>query len=397
MKKTLVALAAATAMCSASAASVTLYGVVDTGLRYNNIESDDYAALLDSDDRTFQMASGQRSGNRFGFKGVEELGNGLTVGFVLENGFQSDTGALKTSGTIFDREASIYLEGSFGKFGMGRLSTLGNDSGSTGLAGYFSSFGTGWGDVGCQNYMQAYRPNRMDNMVYYKTPNFGGAEVWLLYGMGDQEDDTVENESSRDRYYGAAVTYNNGGLSLYGAVDVLNKASFGKLNTNDVEDDQITITAAVNYDCGFAKSYLGVHWFDNAKAVGDSGYSSTGWSRLGNYQKDDGTAFRTGYGDASGWSVMAGVDIPVGNGKIKTSLGYLDASSDSAEDLKAGEYDFTRFMVAAGYEYYFSKRTTFYVGAGYVQDSIDSYNTDKQDVGYDPSWVQVNLGLTHKF
>ena len=362
MKKTLVALAAATAMCSASAASVTLYGVVDTGLRYNNIESDDYAALLDSDDRTFQMASGQRSGNRFGFKGVEELGNGLTVGFVLENGFQSDTGALKTSGTIFDREASIYLEGSFGKFGMGRLSTL----------------------------------NRMDNMVYYKTPNFGGAEVWLLYGMGDQEDDTVENESSRDRYYGAAVTYNNGGLSLYGAVDVLNKASFGKLNTNDVEDDQITITAAVNYDCGFAKSYLGVHWFDNAKAVGDSGYSSTGWSRLGNYQDDAGEAVRTAYGDATGWSVMAGVDIPVGNGKIKTSLGYLDASSDNAEDLKAGEYDFTRFMAAAGYEYYFSKRTTFYVGAGYVQDSIDSY-ADKKDVGYDPSWVQVNLGLTHKF
>lgn len=388
MKKTLVALAAATAMCSASAASVTLYGVVDTGLRYNNIESDNYADL-GSDGSEFLMASGQRSGNRFGFKGAEELGNGLTVGFVLENGFQSDTGALKTSGTIFDREASIYLEGSFGKFGMGRLSTLGNDSGSTGLAGYFSSFGTGWGDVGCQNYMQAYRPNRMDNMVYYKTPNFGGAEVWLLYGMGDQEDDTVENESSRDRYYGAAVTYNNGGLSLYGAVDVLNKASFGKLNTNDVEDDQITITAAVNYDCGFAKSYLGVHWFDNAKAVGNSGMDK-GWTHLGNFDKQG------IYGDASGWSVMAGVDVPVGGGLIKTSVGYLDASSDNAEDLKTGEYDFTRFMAAAGYEYYFSKRTTFYVGAGYVQDSIDSY-ADQKDVGYDPSWVQVNLGLTHKF
>lgn len=389
MKKTLVALAAATAMCSASAASVTLYGVVDTGLRYNNIESDNYADL-GSDGSEFLMASGQRSGNRFGFKGVEELGNGLTVGFVLENGFQSDTGALKTSGTIFDREASIYLEGSFGKFGMGRLSTLGNDSGSTGLAGYFSSFGTGWGDVGCQNYMQAYRPNRMDNMVYYKTPNFAGAEVWLLYGMGDQEDGTVENESSRDRYYAAAVTYNNGGLSLYGAVDVLNKASFGDENTKDVEDDQITITAAVNYDCGFAKSYLGVHWFDNAKAVGNSGMDK-GWTHLGNFDKQG------IYGDASGWSVMAGVDVPVGGGLIKTSVGYLDASSDNAEDRKTGEYDFTRFMVAAGYEYYFSKRTTFYVGAGYVQDSIDSYNTDKQDVGYDPSWVQVNLGLTHKF
>ena len=41
MKKTLVALAAATAMCSASAASVTLYGVVDTGFAYNSIDWDD--------------------------------------------------------------------------------------------------------------------------------------------------------------------------------------------------------------------------------------------------------------------------------------------------------------------------------------------------------------------
>ena len=382
MKKTLVALAAATAMCSASAASVTLYGVVDTGLRYNNIESDDYAALLDSDDRTFQMASGQRSGNRFGFKGVEELGNGLTVGFVLENGFQSDTGALKTSGTIFDREASIYLEGSFGKFGMGRLSTLGNDSGSTGLAGYFSSFGTGWGDVGCQNYMQAYRPTRMDNVVYYKTPNFAGAEVWVMYGMGSNDS---ENESGSDRYYAAAVTYNNGGLSLFGAVDVLNKQTWDNEENSPVEghgEDQITITAAVNYDCGYAKSYLGVHWFDNAKAVGASSTSSA-WARM--FSDKD---FR--YGDATGWSVMAGVDVPVGGGLVKTSLGYLDASSDAYNHASNREVDkdFSRFMAAAGYEYYLSKRTTLYAGAGYIQDSV---------ANSDPRWVQVNCGLTHKF
>ena len=68
------------------------------------------------------MQSGQRSGSRFGMKGVEDLGNGLKVGFVLENGFYSDTGADK--GAFFDRESSLYLEGSFGKFGMGRLSTF---------------------------------------------------------------------------------------------------------------------------------------------------------------------------------------------------------------------------------------------------------------------------------
>ena len=385
MKKTLVALAAMTAMCGASATSVTLYGVVDTGFAYNSVNTDDFAGLKGKGGDSFSMQSGQRSGSRFGMKGVEDLGNGLQVGFVLENGFYSDTGADKDA--FFDRESSLYLEGSFGKFGMGRLSTFANDAGSTGIGGYFSSFGTGWGDVGVQNYMQAYRPTRMDNMVYYKTPNFAGAEVWVLYGMGNEEDKTYENESSRDRYYAAAVTYNNGGLSLYGAVDVLNKASFGTNNTADTEDDQITITAAVNYDCGFAKSYLGVHWFDNAKAVGASSYDGD-WSRLGNFGKTK------GYGDANGWSVMAGVDIPLGGGKVKTTLGYLDASSDNEGIGGAdADQDLKRFMVGAGYEYYLSKRTTVYMGAGYLQDSIDTANGNS----YDPSWVQVNCGLKHKF
>ena len=392
MKKTLVGLAAAAAMCSASAASVTLYGIIDTGFAYNSYNDDNYSTLTDNADNSFGMMSGQSSGSRFGLKGVEELGNGLTVGFILEDGFSSDTGAEKDQ--MFDRESSIYIEGGFGKFGMGRLSTLANDAGTTGLGGYFSSFGTGWGDVGVQNYMQAYRPTRMDNMVYYKTPNFAGAEVWVLYGMGDEEDKTYENESSRDRYYAAAVTYNNGGLSLYGAVDVLNKASFGTNNSFDTEDDQITVTARLNCDCGFAKRYLGVRWFDNAKAVGSSSFGGD-WGRMGNFKDSEGKKYvDRGFGDANGWSVMLGVDIPVGNGKVKTTLGYLDASSDN-ENVSSGDVDqdLKRFMVGAGYEYYLSKRTTVYVGAGYLQDSIDT----AQGKSYDPSWVQVNCGLTHKF
>lgn len=385
MKKTLVALAAMTAMCGASATSLMLYGVVDTGLAYNSIDWDGYKGLEGQGGDSFGMQSGQRSGSRWGMKGVEDLGNGLQVGFVLENGFSSDTGAVSDKDHFFNRESSLYLEGNFGKFGMGRLSTFANDAGSTGIGGYFSSFGTGWGDVGVQNYMQAYRPTRMDNVVYYKSPNFAGAEVWVMYGMGSNDS---ENESGSDRYYAAAVTYNNGGLSLYGAVDVLNKQTWDNAKDSPVSGhgkDQITITAAVNYDCGYAKSYLGVHWFDNAKAVGSSDAGDASWSRLGNGLVDD---YR--YGDATGWSVMAGVDVPVGGGTVKTSIGYLDASSDaySPAAKKEVDKDFSRFMAAAGYEYYLSKRTTLYAGAGYIQDSV---------ANSDPRWVQVNCGLTHKF
>ena len=385
MKKTLVALAAMTAMCGASATSLTLYGVVDTGLAYNSIDWDGYKGLEGQGGDSFGMQSGQRSGSRWGMKGVEDLGNGLQVGFVLENGFSSDTGAVSDKDHFFNRESSLYLEGNFGKFGMGRLSTFANDAGSTGIGGYFSSFGTGWGDVGVQNYMQAYRPTRMDNVVYYKSPNFAGAEVWVMYGMGSNDS---ENESGSVRYYAAPVSYNICGLSLYGAVDVLNKQTWDNAKDSPVPGhgkDQITITAAVNYDCGYAKSYLGVHWFDNAKAVGSSDAGDASWSRLGNDLVDD---YR--YGDATGWSVMAGVDVPVGGGTVKTSIGYLDASSDAYSPAAKKEFDkdFSRFMAAAGYEYYLSKRTTLYAGAGYIQDSV---------ANSDPRWVQVNCGLTHKF
>lgn len=46
------------------------------------------------DQSNFEMASGNSSGSRFGIKGQEALDNGLTIGFVLENGFKSDDGSL---------------------------------------------------------------------------------------------------------------------------------------------------------------------------------------------------------------------------------------------------------------------------------------------------------------
>lgn len=85
MKKTLTTAAVLSALsCVASATEVTLYGVVDTGFTYQHTEGGD---------DSFAMTSGNYAGPRFGFKGTEDLGDNLTLGFVLEAGFNSDTGA----------------------------------------------------------------------------------------------------------------------------------------------------------------------------------------------------------------------------------------------------------------------------------------------------------------
>lgn len=80
MKKTLAAVAVLGAFAgSALAADVQLYGIVDTGVRY--LHSDMDKPNVDATDK-FSMESGMASGSRWGIKGVEDLGNGLKVGFT---------------------------------------------------------------------------------------------------------------------------------------------------------------------------------------------------------------------------------------------------------------------------------------------------------------------------
>ena len=92
MKKTLAALAVLGAFAgSAMAADVTVYGIVDVGVKY--LHTDPGESGKDATD-SFTMSSGNQSGSRFGLKGVEDLGNGMSVGFVLENGFALDDGTI---------------------------------------------------------------------------------------------------------------------------------------------------------------------------------------------------------------------------------------------------------------------------------------------------------------
>ena len=139
MKKTLLALAVMGASGVAFAASnVTLYGVIDTSAVFTH---DGGAAAVTKDGKTtaaaknvVDMQSGFRNGSRWGIKGVEELGNGYAVGFILEDGFNSDdgSGAQKMNGA-FSRESKLYINGGFGQIGFGRLGTLANGAQSNSI------------------------------------------------------------------------------------------------------------------------------------------------------------------------------------------------------------------------------------------------------------------------
>ena len=389
MKKTLAAVAVLGAFAgSALAADVQLYGIVDTGLRYLHSDLDVDSPNYDAKD-TFSMESGMQSGSRWGIKGTEELGNGLTVGFILEDGFASDTGAEKDQ--MFDRESSLFIQGGFGKFAMGRIGSINGGVSSWGKHGVMSAFGTSWGNYAAQADAVFGGSGKWDNMIAYETPDFAGFKVFAQYGMGS---DSNENESSSDRYYAIGASYANGPLNLYFAVDSINyqtaKLASGTPISGDDIDDAWTVRLGGNYDFEVVQLYAGAAYFDEAKL---SSFSGAG-TDLMSYEKDLAKSFKV-----KGWSLGISAAIPAAGGKVLVGASYMDAeSADSMAKYDQGSMDnidMTRWIVSAGYDYPLSKRTDVYGVVTYNQDSFD-YNT-KGKADEDPAVFGVMVGLRHKF
>ena len=378
MKKTLAAVAVLGAFAgSALAADVQLYGLIDTGLQYLHSDADTNKDATNS----FSMESGMASASRFGFKGTEDLGNGLTVGFVLENGFTSDDGAEK--GVFFDRESSLFLQGGFGKVAFGRMGSINNGTSSWGKYGMISAFGTSWGDYAAQAGTWAMGAGLWDNMISYQTPTFAGVTVYAQYGMGNAVTDynSVENESSSDRYYALGATYANGPLNLYLAVDSINYATYnGKTNTTSDVDDSLTVTLGGNFDFEVVKLFAGAQYFDEIKLS----------TMKGAVQLDSGTLA----GKMEGWSLGVSASIPAAGGTVLVGAAYLDAEAAGSVTGDAKDDELNRWIVSAGYDYPFSKRTDVYGVVTYNQDQMDS-KTAAND--RDPSVYGVMVGLRHKF
>lgn len=106
------------AACAQSSA-VTIYGSIDAGVRYQTNVDAAGSGLLST-------ASGNYYPNRLGFRGKEDLGNGLNAHFQLESGFNTKTGALdNTNNVLFNRTAAVGLGGAWGAVDIGRQYTVG--------------------------------------------------------------------------------------------------------------------------------------------------------------------------------------------------------------------------------------------------------------------------------
>ncbi|SDI56615.1 Outer membrane protein (porin) [Paraburkholderia steynii] len=93
--------------------SVTLYGIVDTGIEYYNNAAGG-GSFVGMPTLTGEVPS------RWGLRGVEDLGGGYKVNFVLEDGFALNSGMQNYGGRLFGRQANVSLSSGFGTVTLGR-------------------------------------------------------------------------------------------------------------------------------------------------------------------------------------------------------------------------------------------------------------------------------------
>ncbi len=386
MQKTLAALAVCGAFAgSAMAADVTLYGILDTGVGYSHVDFDGQKEKTDN----FSMMAGQASGSRWGLKGTEDLGNRLTVGFILESGFESDTGANSSSTAFFNRESSLYLQGGFGKIGFGRMGAFNNGQSSWAKIGMISAFGTSsWGGYSAQLSNLMSTAGQWNNMIAYETPDFAGFKVFAQYGMGSNDH---ENESSSDRFYAIGASYNNGPIAAYLAVDSINYQTVGSKMPAGVDiDDSLTVTLGGSYDFEVAKVYLGAQYFDEVTLNSIGGITKTLADGKKINDVSAGNFFKI-----KGYGISLSADAPVAGGKAMLGLGYVDAklADSQKKDADGFDIDLTRYTASIGYDYLFSKRTDVYAVASYMQDKLEVARKDHADL----SAYTLYVGLRHRF
>ncbi|AXV84410.1 porin [Ralstonia solanacearum] len=226
----------------ASAQSVTLYGVVDTGVEYVNHIGTAGSSVVRMPNLSGTVPS------RWGLRGTEDLGGGTKALFTLESGFAPDTGTSNQGGRLFGRQAWVGLSNSsWGQLSFGRQYTMlfwaTLDTDLLGPNAYGSSS------------LDNYLPNtRADNAIAYKG-KFGGLTVGATYSFGR---DTVnagpspsgtncagENpaDSRACREWSAMLMYETSGWGVSAAYDSLRggPGAFAGLTSSSLKDDRLAL------------------------------------------------------------------------------------------------------------------------------------------------------------
>jgi predicted porin len=333
MKKSLIVLAALGAFTSVASAqsSVTLYGRLD--LSVNKATGTDQK----------NMSNG--SGSRFGVRGVEDLGGGLSAFFNLEHRFDADTGA-QSAGPVAASATSnaaplsrfwtgrsiLGLQGGFGKITLGREYT------TAFLMSQLAADPWGW------------------DTVVSGTPS-GGLNQLITGGAIAR----VRNDSSLTYNFSAAGFSLGAQIAEAGdTINMFNKKPFNFAVGYAAGPVAVTV--------GYEKT--GQVAADTAKWLTVNGSFNLGAVKLGALYGKGNTA-----AGADHKSYLLTAVAPMGQGEFRASYGRLKNETANVDAAKG---------FAVGYHYALSKRTTLYT------DFLRNTALATNKTGYD-------FGIKHNF
>ena len=247
-KTTLLAMAVSAAAFSVQAAQVSLYGSVSTGVLYQNQASLSGGEKPQESKDSFTMESGFWGDSIWGITGEEDLGNGWTVGFTLENEFGSDTGEMAGAdpegSVLFDSQAYLRIGNDKVNFAFGNIGGLASAGGDFDLLCAFDPMEAFVGVAGLGAF--ASKDFASGNMAVVEVTPMEGFKVSLMGNTGD--DDSNAKWSDRDHYYGLGVSYENGPLALAAIAEMRKYDRLADWGANADNDDSWTFTVAAAYD-----------------------------------------------------------------------------------------------------------------------------------------------------
>lgn len=297
--------------CAQAQSSVNLFGVIDLNARHVRNGSDSISSL----------SPNGMTPSRVGFRGVEDLGDGLKAILWLEGGVFADVGSQSDPQRFWNRRATVGLAGTYGELRLGRDFdptyqgyALYDQFGAIGIATvdkFVNTFGTTVDTL-----------IRSDNQVSYFTPEgLGGfyGRVSIVPGEG----------ISGKKYLGGRLGY---GTKKYDASLSYSQTTVTPIASGD--SHYLVGNVAGRYDLGFVRF--------------------------------TGHVTQSRYADARLTVVNVGFSAPLGHHLIRGS--YVNVNSAGTHPSGANINRNDAAQLALGYIYEFTKRTSLYGTVAHIRN-----------------------------
>jgi predicted porin len=334
--------------------SVTLYGAIDTGIQYSNVGGT----------KSANVVSSSVSPNRWGVTGQEPLGGGTSAIFKLENGFNSTTGAVQQTGTIFGREAWVGLKNPY----LGELQ-IGNNYTVLDTTLRKDGIDFDWGTAA--NNFVFTRILRINNSIRYESPEIGNFSMAATYSLGSNGSTTLPSTLGNTASIGFRYATQHFTADADFMTQVYSPANVVTAGSTTATGNYSLFS--LRYDFGFIVTAATFQMYRGGSASGNySGYATP---------------------DNDFYEIAARVPINVSN--LILSFGQYRTLGNSAGNATS---------YAIRYNYELSKRTTLYAGIAGVRNGSAASFSITSTVG---ASVPVNVpgsnvtagivGMTHKF